>query len=105
MRKISASDIGILEGASYTGSEWEITAEDLTNQQAVVTVGRVILSGNGPAFGISQMGQSHEHLGCVPCDLFYESVISAGPYILQPPNAHAVKSGDGEPPQLTSDSC
>jgi len=105
IRSIAESATGTLDGNSYVGTEWEVTAEDLTQTSPVMTVGRVILAGNSAVYGIKEMRQSHQHLGCVPCDLFYESTIVSGPFINDPVGVHVVRSADGEPPLLTSESC
>jgi hypothetical protein len=105
LRSIAESATGSLGGNSYVGTEWEVTAEDLTQTSPVMVVGRVILAGNAAIYGIKSLRQSHQHLGCVPCDLFYESTITAGPFIMDPVGVHALRSADGIPPALTSESC
>lgn len=105
IRKVAESSTGTLAGNSYVGTEWEVTAEDLTQASPVMTVGRVVLAGNSAIYGIKKLGQSHQHIGCVPCDLFYESTIVSGPFIEEPVGVHAVRSANGMPPPLSSESC
>lgn len=105
IRSIAESATGTLDGNSYVGTEWEVTAEDLSQASPVMTVGRVILAGNSAVYGIKAMRQSHQHIGCVPCDLFYESTIISGPFINDPVGVHVIRSADGTPPPLTSESC
>merc|ERR1740138_54019 len=84
LRSISDSATGSLDGISYVGTEWEVVAEDLTQTSPVIVVGRIILAGNAANYGIKDLRQSHQHLGCVECDLFYESTIVSGPFITSP---------------------
>jgi hypothetical protein len=105
IRSVAESATGTLDGNSYVGTEWEVTAKDLTQDSVVMTVGRVILAGNSATYGIKDLRQSHEHMGCVPCDLFYESTVVTGPFIEDPVGVHVIRSADGQPPQLTSESC
>jgi len=105
VRSIAESATGTLDGNSYVGTEWEVTAEDLTQASPVMTVGRVILAGNSAVYGIKDLRQSHQKIGCVPCDLFYESTIISGPFIEDPVGVHVIRSADGQPPTLTSESC
>jgi len=105
LRRVADTATGTLEGNSYVGTEWEVTAEDLSQSSPIMVVGRVILAGNSAVYGIKSMRQSHQHIGCVPCDLFYESTIISGPFIQEPVGVHAVRSADGTPPPLTSESC
>jgi hypothetical protein len=92
-------------GVEYRGTEWVVTAIDLSQPSEVKVVGRVVLVGNSDQFGIKKIRQSHEHLGCTPCDLYYESTIVSGPFIMDPPDAHVIKKAMGEPPELTMESC
>ena len=34
--------------------------------------------------GVSRLGAFHEHIGCTPCDAFYESEIRRGPWVAAP---------------------
>jgi len=105
LRSIAESATGTLAGSTRSGTEWEVTAEDLTDSSPTMTVGRFILEGNAAQYGIKSLRQSHQHLGCVPCDLFYESTIVSGPFINDPPGVHVIRSADGQPPPLTAESC
>jgi hypothetical protein len=91
--------------ATRTGVEWEVLAKDIKNNIPEVTVGRVVLEGEGSEYGIKGLKQSHQHMGCTPCDLFYESATVTGPFITEPAGVHAVRSADTEPPVITSTSC
>jgi len=89
----------------YVGPEWEVTAIDLTQDSSVVVVGRVILTGEKRSQGIKRLSQSHHHLGCVHCDLFYESTIISGPFISDTTREYNITTADAVPPALTSESC
>jgi hypothetical protein len=41
--------------------------------------------------GITRFGAFHEHIGCTPCDAFYESEVRRGPWVAAP-IARAVRS-------------
>ena len=78
-------------GLSYTGSEWTLTAVKFSNgvEAQTFTVGHVFLEETRG--GISRFGAFHEHIGCTPCDSFYESEVRRGPWIAAP-NPRSVKS-------------
>lgn len=78
-------------GLTYQGSEWvltatrvdgALTASEGARTNATVEVGRVFLEDT--LAGVSRLGAFHEHIGCTPCDAFYESEIRRGPWIDQP---------------------
>lgn len=106
VRQSNTTAMGTLDAHLYPGTEWEISAQDLQDSTLPpMTIGRVMLAGLGGEHGIKSLGQTHQHIGCVPCDLFYESTIVTGPFINIPHASHAVRSADGSPPDLTADSC
>merc|ERR1719162_2130726 len=45
LRSIATSATGTLDGNSYIGTEWEVTATDLSQSSPVMIVGRVVLAG------------------------------------------------------------
>lgn len=109
IRKVADADQGILESNVFMGAKWEVYATDVTQKvdsnTRMTVVGRVILAGNSEKNGIVKLWQSHEHIGCVPCDLFYESTIVSGPFIQHPVGVHVVRSAKASPPSLTAESC
>jgi len=109
VRMTSKSAVTTFEGSTYTGTEWEVSAQDLSHKNLAgeghMTVGRVILVGNADVYGIKTMSQAHEHIGCVPCDMFYESTVVSGPFVQDPVGVHAIRSAEGGAPPLTAHSC
>lgn len=109
LRRTATSATGNLAGKSLVGTGWEVRAHDVTMgpeaTEPSTVVGRVVLAGNPQVYGIRNMWQTHHHVGCTPCDLFYASMIATGPFVLEPANVHVVKSADGVPPKLTDESC
>ena len=57
------------------------------------TPGRPVVVGRqfweGTFTGITSIGTFHEHIGCIPCDAFYESEIRRGPWIHAPVSREA----------------
>jgi len=100
--KIGDDVPGTLNGNSYIGTEWMVTADSLTHPSPAFAVGRIILTGNDKVYGIKELRQSHEHIGCVHCDLFYESVVTTGPFIAKPEKVHALTSAQAKPPSAPS---
>ena len=72
-------------GIDYQGSEWILEATNMTGAQGSKwVVGKVFLEDSH--IGVTRFGAFHEHIGCTPCNSFYESEIRVGPY--------AIKSAD-----------
>merc|ERR1711871_1620267 len=70
-------------GFMYTGSEWTLTATKLNEKDAQpIVVGRMFFEDTFE--GISSLGAFHEHIGCTPCDAFYESEVRRGPWVRSP---------------------
>jgi hypothetical protein len=42
---------------------------------------------------VTRFGAFHEHIGCVPCDSFFESEIRREPYSIQPGNRQVQSIG------------
>lgn len=82
-------------GMWYFGSEWEVSVKDLTNQQQSV-LGKVLLEGDTKDQGIETISHEHEHLGCTPCDAFYEKTSIHGPFVLQPAGKHNITAGKSD---------
>lgn len=79
------------EGARYQGAEWQVLIRDVSNGNEV-SVGRILLEGNTHSSGIEKFSNVHMHLGCTPCDAFYQGTVVGGPYITQPEGKHKVKA-------------
>jgi hypothetical protein len=73
-------------GLLYLGSEWELTARHVVGGDegaaSDVVVGRMFWEGT--YHGISRFGAFHEHIGCCPCDAFFESEVRTGPWVSGP---------------------
>lgn len=78
------------QGSKYDGSEWEVTVRDVSTD-AYYVVGRFFLEGASSTSGISSFMATHEHLGCAPCDAYFQSVRTAGPFVLNPKKQHFLK--------------
>ena len=76
-------------GLNYHGAEWTLTATNKSNPTQIWTVGKMLLEDSYG--GLTRFSAFHEHIGCTPCNEFYESEIRVGPYKIQPGN-RAVKS-------------
>jgi|Transcript_56544 hypothetical protein len=90
------------------GQQWEAVATfglDNSTERIEAVIGRVILEGSSVNEGIISMKQTLEHKGCVPCDMFYSSVVSIGPFVTTPSDVHWVSSSDFLPPEGGADSC
>jgi hypothetical protein len=76
--------------APYSGSEWELSATKLSggcglspwSGNCTLVVGRMFWEDTHS--GISRFGAFHEHIGCTPCDAFYESEVRGGPWVQSP---------------------
>jgi hypothetical protein len=93
---------------SLGGQQWEAVAtfgHDDSDSKIEAVIGRIILTGNGEGEGIVSMKQNVHHKGCTPCDMFYTSFVSVGPFITQPADVHWVRSADVIPPPVTEESC
>jgi hypothetical protein len=91
-----------------SGQQWEAVAtfgHDDSDYKIDAVIGRVILTGNGEDEGIVDLKQNLHHKGCQPCDMFYSSIVSVGPFITSPSSVHWVRSADVVPPELTAESC
>merc|ERR1712125_288584 len=96
IRMSNASATSLFDGTTYHGTEWEVTVTDLQNGFTFV-LGRVVLTGDTASEGIEVWKNFHEHIGCTPCDAFYEKTTVTGPWILEPKDVHEVKAGFVEP--------
>jgi len=96
IRMSNPSATSLFDGKTYRGTEWEVTVTDIQNGSAFV-LGRVVLEGDTTSEGIEVWKNFHEHLGCTPCDAFYEKTTVTGPWILEPKGVHEVKEGVVEP--------
>jgi hypothetical protein len=105
IRRTNVSTSVSYDNNTRLGSEWEVIAQDIKNNVLPMAVGRVVLEGIGCEYGINRLKQSHQHIGCTPCDLFYESTTVTGPFITEPAGVHSVRSAATEPPVITSTSC
>lgn len=93
---------------SLGGQQWEAVAtfgHDDSDYKIDAVIGRVILTGNGQEEGIVSIAQNLHHKGCTPCDMFYSSFLSVGPFITSPADVHWVRSADVNPPPITDESC
>lgn len=80
LRKSNGSSTAVMDGVNYVGAEYEVSVTVLkTNTK--LTVGRVVLASQAAASGITKLSSAHDHIGCVPCDLFYEKTIATGPFV------------------------
>lgn len=86
------------DGQLYSGTEWEVVVTDLSTHEVFV-LGRVLLEGDTQSQGINLWTNFHEHLGCTPCDAFYESTTVTGPFIREPQGAHKISRVYVEPPK------
>lgn len=91
-----------LDGKTYRGAEWELSVRDGNGDNEFV-LGRVLLEGDTANEGIDRWRNFHEHIGCTPCDAFYEKTTVQGPSILQPEGVHRIKRGfvQGIPSKFT----
>merc|ERR1719356_783114 len=92
------------DGATYMGSEWQINIHDTTTGGFYV-LARVILEGNAAHNGIRNFAATHQHLGCAPCDAYYQATRVTGPFILQPKNVHAHLYADYQLQQKVGTQC
>ena len=71
-------------GLTYTGSIWQLDAVrvDPAGESKTYMVGKVFLEETQG--GIVRFSAFHEHIGCTPCDAFFESEIRRGPWINAP---------------------
>jgi hypothetical protein len=79
-------------GLSYTGSIWQLDAvrfDPSGTEVKTYTVGKVFLEETQG--GIVRFSAFHEHIGCTPCDAFFESEVRRGPWI-NAPNKRTVAS-------------
>merc|ERR1719440_2642356 len=102
---ISYQETATSPAETRSGVEWVVVAEDITHSVSPMVVGRIILEGVTSNYGIKEMKQAHHHIGCVECDRFYASTIVTGPFIAQPAGSHALRSANGIPPAVTTESC
>ena len=90
-------------GLSYQGSEWSLEASRVGADGAVegspVIVGRMFWQGTFG--GIDRLGAFHEHIGCTPCEAFYESELRTGPWI-EAPQRRTVRRIGFAPPHVAS---
>jgi hypothetical protein len=82
------------KGHFLNGSAWIVTAQRIRRHGIPVTPpGPVMVVGRqfweGTFSGISRIGSFHEHIGCIPCEAFYESTIRRGPWIHAPVSREA----------------
>jgi len=71
------------ESLEYKGSEWVVTVRD-TSTGAYYEVGRVVLEGTSADDGIKGFSAEHAHIGCSPCDAYFQAARVTGPFILSP---------------------
>jgi len=90
------------DGKVYQGTEWEVLVTDLQRDEVFV-LGRVLFEGDTESEGVRVWKNFHEHMGCVPCDAFYERTTVTGPFILESQGVHTIGAGHLEPP--ASGSC
>ena len=80
-------------GHFLKGSAWQVTAQRIRRRGIPVTLGPLVTVGHqfweGTFSGIARIGAFHEHIGCIPCDAFYESEIRRGPWIHAPVSREA----------------
>ena len=78
-------------GLTYKGSVWELTARQITvgveeeeerSAAPSFVVGRMFWERTYS--GITRFGAFHEHIGCCPCEAFYESEVRTGPWVTSP---------------------
>jgi hypothetical protein len=90
------------DAAKYFGVEWEVRiAEQSTG--AAYTLGSIVTEGTWNKSGITDFFTVHEHLGCAPCDAYYQSVRTTGPFILNPRGAHSLMKATETSPLRTQD--
>ncbi len=85
-------------GLSYTGSIWQLDAVRFDPSGAEVktyTVGKVFLEETHG--GIVRFSAFHEHIGCTPCDAFFESEVRRGPWINAPSKRTVTSVGFSAP--------
>jgi len=80
------------DGTVYHGTEWEVEVLDLGKQTKFV-LGRVLLQDDTGSEGIDTWKNFHEHIGCTPCDAFYEKTTIHGPFIINPSGLHTITAG------------
>ena len=93
-------------GHILNGSAWVVTAQRVRQNGITTTPGPVITVGRqfweGTFGGIARIGSFHEHIGCIPCDAFYESEVRRGPWIHAPvPRAANVSYTESTHPVCT----
>ena len=69
-------------GADATRIDRARTASEGARTNTTIEVGRVFLEDTFE--GVSRLGAFHEHIGCTPCNAFFESEIRRGPWVDQP---------------------
>lgn len=74
---------------TYMGSEWEVVVTEPVSGNLYV-LGSIIVEGSGHASGLTAVGAVNEHLGCAPCDAYYQAVRFTGPFIMHPRGVHQV---------------
>lgn len=90
---VSGEAAAEFEDAVYRGAEWLVVLRSLSTGNEV-PVGRIVLEGNTHANGIERFSILHTHLGCTPCDAFYQSAVVSGPFIVRPHKRHRVTTCD-----------
>jgi hypothetical protein len=97
--KRTAAATATWNNKSYPGSEWEIAY--LRGGQTSWTVfGRMLLEST--TGGINRLNNFHEHVGCTPCDAFYENTVISIPEVLAPQNKHVLKGVYSKAPAQAS---
>eukprot|EP01063_Lacrimia_lanifica_P026849 TRINITY_DN3686_c1_g3_i1.p5 TRINITY_DN3686_c1_g3~~TRINITY_DN3686_c1_g3_i1.p5 ORF type:complete len:222 (+),score=62.14 TRINITY_DN3686_c1_g3_i1:890-1555(+) len=69
-------------GVVYRGSIWRAEVQVVSKDGVAgppIAIGTQFFEGVVGG-GITSFGAFHEHLGCVPCDAFYESEVRRGPF-------------------------
>jgi hypothetical protein len=106
IHKSSDEETTEYDGVIYAGPEWVINVRDM-NTGSVYTIGRFITEGFGPQHGIVDFSSSHEHLGCAPCDAYYQATRVTGPFVLRPAGVHYIQTAETAHPRETDtkDTC
>eukprot|EP00928_Gymnodinium_smaydae_P033808 TRINITY_DN24112_c0_g2_i2.p1 TRINITY_DN24112_c0_g2~~TRINITY_DN24112_c0_g2_i2.p1 ORF type:complete len:594 (+),score=159.31 TRINITY_DN24112_c0_g2_i2:178-1959(+) len=91
LRQSSDGRSAAYAGGDYRGSEFELQVRDANNGN-FYNVGRIVLEGNGPDHGVAFLDSRLEHLGCAPCDAYYQAVKVTGPFVLSPAGEHQIVS-------------
>jgi hypothetical protein len=90
------------DAATYIGAEWEVRIMEQSSG-VVWVLGTIVTEGTSNMSGITHFSATHEHLGCSPCDAYYQAIRATGPFILNPRGAHEIARAIEETPMRSDD--